>query len=137
MNPLLESCPLKDLPDVYLLIVERVFSQGPRGWSVALTQKTAHPREYSSIAQFLGLTGPLLAACNRLLSDPYVRFDFPVSKLSPATRSQLEVGQLLPFLAIKLSTSPLSAITLHLNSFEFYMFSFTAYIVQPDTTDNR
>jgi len=136
LTPLLESCPLKDLPDVYRSIVERVFSQGPRGWSLSLTQKSAHPREYVTISQFLCATGPLLSACNRLLSDPYVRFDFPVSKLSPATRGQLEVGQLSPFLAIKLPAS-LTSSTLHLNSFEFYMFSFAAYIVQPDATDNR
>ena len=69
-----------------------------------------------------------------------LRFDFPVSKLSPLTRSQLESGQLSPFLAIKLPSSPTAGptTTLHLNSFEFYMFMFAAYIVQPDqTTDNR
>jgi len=140
LTPLLDSCPMKDLHDVYCTVVDRIFSYGPRGWSISQTQKTAHPREFAAVATFLSATGCLLSACSRLLADPYVRFDFPVSKLSPLTRSQLESGQLSPFLAIKLPSSPTSgpATTLHLNSFEFYMFMFAAYIVQPDqTTDNR
>ena len=92
---------------MYLSIVERVFSQGPQGWSVALTQKTAHPREYSSIAQFLGSSGPLLAACNRLLSDPYVRFDFPRVETVARDEESAGGGPAVALLGYKAGRQPL------------------------------
>ena len=62
-----------------------------------------------ALTAFLAPTGPLLAAANRLLSDPYARYEFPVSRLPGRAASA-------PALAGRIS--PL-ALTIPLTSWEF------------------
>ena len=82
------------------------------------------------MAAFLSSTGPFLSACHRLLADPFIRYEFPVSFLSPSIISQVAFGALSTFLAPGLQQ-------LSHNSFGYYMFTFSVYIVQHYTLDNR
>ena len=135
LGPVLETCPVKELHSVWRTVVERIFCLGGgRGWGVSTTLRSQHPREYTAIATFLSSTGPLLSACHRLLADPYIRYEFPVSRLSPSLISQVSTGPLSTFLATRLAPGMQQ---LSLNSFEYYMFTFSVYIVQPYTLDNR
>jgi len=135
LGPVLTSCPVKELHSIWKTVVERIFCLGGgRGWGVGTTLRTQHPREYQAIATFLSSTGPLLNACHRLLADPYIRYEFPVSRLSPAIISQVSSGSLSTFLATRLAPGIQQ---LSLNSFEFYMFTFSVYIVQPYSLDNK
>ena len=115
LSVLLAECPMKDLPTVFHTIVDKIFglSSGGRGWGLNSIQKSGQYK------------------------DPYLRYEFPMALLSQPTRQQLEAGCVSPFLAAKLSTHSASAMVLQLNSFEFYMFTFAAYIVQPYTLDNK
>jgi len=135
LGPVLTTCPVKELHSIWKTVVERIFCLGGgRGWGVGTTLRTQHPREYQAIASFLSSTGPLLTACHRLLADPYIRYEFPVSRLSPSVISQISSGSLSSFLATRLAPGMQQ---LSLNSFEFYMFTFSVYIVQPYTLDNK
>merc|ERR1719228_2800116 len=135
LGPVLTGCPVKELHTIWKAVVERIFCLGGgRGWGVGTTLRTQHPREYQAIASFLSSTGPLLTACHRLLADPYIRYEFPVSRLSPAIISQVSSGSLSTFLATRLAPGIQQ---LSLNSFEFYMFTFSVYIVQPYSLDNK
>jgi len=135
LGPVLATCPVKELHTVWRTVVERIFCLGGgRGWGVSTTLRSQHPREYQAIATFLSSTGPLLSACHRLLADPYIRYEFPVSRLSPSLISQVNTGPLSTFLATRIAPGMQQ---LSLNSFEYYMFTFSVYIVQPYTLDNR
>jgi hypothetical protein len=144
VSTLLADCPAKDLPALFRTLVDRVFglSTGGRGWGLNAVQKDSQYKDFLALTDFLSPRGPLLRACYRLLADPFLRYDFPVSLLSAPTRHQLEAGSSVsPFLAPKLAAahhSPAAAAAaLQLNAFEFYMFTFAAYIVQPYTPDNK
>lgn len=142
LSGLLADCPAKDLPAVFHTIVDRVFgvtSGGGRGWVLTAVQRSAQYKDFVAVADFLSPRGPVLRAAGRLLADPYLRYEFPFSLLSQPTRQQMEAGCVSPFLAAKLSSAHhgAAALVLQLNSFEFYMFSFAAYIVQPYMVDNK
>ena len=137
LKVVLESCPLKELGSIWQLVVDRVFMLGGgRGWGVASITRSQQPRDYNSLANFLSATGPVLSAAARLLADPYIRYEFPVSRLSPAVVRQVAVcSPALPaFLASRLSPGLQQ---LSLNSWEYFMVTFSVYIVQPYTPDNR
>jgi len=135
LGPILTGCPVKELHVIWKSVVERIFCLGGgRGWGVSNTLRSQHPREYQAIAAFLSSTGPLLSACHRLLADPYIRYEFPVSRLSQTINSQISAGGLSNFLASRLAPGGQQLV---LNSFEYYMFTFSVYIVQPYTLDNR
>ena len=139
LSVLLAECPMKDLPTVFHTIVDKIFglSSGGRGWGLNSIQKSGQYKDFLAISDFLSSRGPVMKACYRLLADPYLRYEFPMALLSQPTRQQLEAGCVSPFLAAKLSTHSASAMVLQLNSFEFYMFTFAAYIVQPYPLDNK
>jgi hypothetical protein len=133
---LLNNCPQKDLPTAFHRIVDKAFGLtfGGRGFGIHSVLKTSQPREFFALSDFLGSHGPLLRTSFKLLSDPYLRFDFPISLLSPSTKQQIETGVASQFIMSKLSVQ--NSVLL-LNSYEFYMFTFIAYIVQPYTLDNK
>jgi len=134
---IMESCPLKELSVIWHNVVERLFMVGGgRGWGVGQIQRSLAPRDYSAISSFLSANGPLLSAANKLLADPYIRFEWPVSRLSPSIMSQVSTcsATLPSFISARLSHNMQH---LSLNSFEFYMFTFSYYIVQPYSPDNK
>ena len=63
--------------------------RGSSAWEVSTTLRSQHPREYQAIPAFLSSIGPLLSACHRLPSDPYIRYEFPVYRLSPSIICQV------------------------------------------------
>ena len=137
LTPLLPQVPTKELHGIFQTVVDKVFGlqSGGRGWDIAATLRTSHPREYTSLASFLATDGPLLAAAYRLLAEPYLRYDFPISRLPASTQLEVESGTCMnPLLQTRLSPG---RATLSLNSFEFYLFTWAAYIVQPYSPDNR
>lgn len=133
---LLNNCPQKDLPTAFHRIVDKTFGLtfGGRGFGINSILKTTQPREFFALTDFLGSNGPVLRSSFKLLSDPYLRFDFPISLLSTSTKQQIESGTASQFIMSKLSAQ--NSVLL-LNSYEFYMFTFIAYIVQPYTADNK
>ena len=137
LGPLLQQCPSKELANIWHTVVDRIFGLGGgRGWGLGQITRTQTPRDYTALASFLSASGPLMEAGSRLLADPYIRYDFPVSRLSPSVTSQISSGSpgLSSYLASRLSHN-LQNLTL--NSFEFFMFSFSVYIVQPYSQDNK
>ena len=137
LGVVLDKCPPKDLATAYLRILEKVFSlnNGGRGFGVSSILRSSQPREFIALSDFLGSVGPLMRAGSKLLADPYLRFDFPISLLSQSTQQQIETGTASQFITSKLG--PQNSSILLLNSFEFYMFTFAAYLVQPYTVDNK
>ena len=132
----LNNCPQKDLPTIYERIVTKIFSlSGGRGFGIGSILLSNQPRDFGDLSDFLSATGPLLKVSYRLLEIPYCRFDFSISFLSSATQQQIKAGTASAFITSKLNAQNPSF--LNLNSFELYMFTFAAYIVQPYTQDNK
>ena len=137
LGPVLQQAPSKELATIWPSLVDRIFGLGGgRGWGLGQITRTQSPRDYSAIASFLSASGPLLSAGERLLADPYIRYEFPVSRLSPSVVAQISSGSpgLSSYIASRLSHN-LQQLTL--NSFELLMFSFSVYIVQPYSPDNK
>ena len=134
---ILETCPVKELSSVYQIIVDRVFMLGGgRGWGLAHVHRGQNMVEFDCISSFLSPTGALMTAANKLLSDHFIRYEFPVSRLSPSLISQ--ISSLSPSLSTFISTRLTPSMQqLSLNSFEYYLFNFTAYMVQPYSVDNK
>ena len=133
----LQQCPNKELANIWHTVVDRIFGLGGgRGWGLGQITRTQTPRDYTALASFLSASGPVMVAGARLLADSYVRYEFPVSRLSPSLVSQISSGSpsLSSYLASRLSHNMQN---LTLNSFEFYMFSFSVFIVQPYSPDNK
>ena len=137
LGPVLQQAPSKELATFWPTLVDRIFGLGGgRGWGLGQVTRSQSPRDYSALASFLSASGPLLAAGERLLADPYIRYEFPVSRLSPSVVGQISSGSpsLSSYIASRLSHN-LQHLTL--NSFELLMFSFSVYIVQPYSPDNK
>ena len=135
---LLNACPQRDLPTAFHMIIEKIFSlsSGGRGFGISSIMKTCgKPDDFRALYTFLNSSGPMLKASYKLLADPYLRFDFPTSLLSSSTQQQIECGMASQFISSKIS--PQNSTVLLLNAFEYYMFTFAAYIVQPFTADNK
>ena len=135
---LLDACPQRDLPTAFLSIIEKIFSlsAGGRGFGISSIMKSSGKYDdYTGLLTFLSSCGPVIKASYKLMSDPYLRFDFPVSLLSSTTQQQIECGMASEFISSKLSGQNSSVLLL--NAFEYYIFSFAAYIVQPFTADNK
>ena len=134
---ILDNCPQRELAAVYQKILDKVFDvrNGGRGFNVGYVWRSREPEDFRALHNFLGCTGPMLRTSAKLLSDPYLRFDFPISLLSSFTQHQIETMTATQFIASKLS--PHNAGNLLLNSFEYYMFTFATYLVKPYTVDNK
>ena len=61
---------------------ENLLPWGREGGGFSTTLRSQNPREYQAIAAFLSYTGPLISACHRLITYPYISYEFPVSHLS-------------------------------------------------------
>lgn len=121
---ILENCSIKELSVIWHTIVDRMFMLGGgRGWDICSISRSQSPRDYTAISSFLSSSGPLLSAANKLLADPYIRYEFPVSRLSPNLVHQISScsPSLSSFISSRLSHNMQQ---LSLNSFEFYMFTF-------------
>ena len=137
LGPVLLQCPNKELATIWPTLIDRIFGLGGgRGWGLGQITRSQSARDYTALASFLSATGPLLAAGERLLADPYIRYEFPVSRLSASVVSQISSGSpaLSSYIASRLSHNLQN---LNLNSFELLMFSFSVYIVQPYSLDNK
>ena len=137
LGPVVQQCPNKELASIWPTLVDRIFGLGGgRGWGLGQITRTQSARDYAALASFLSASGPLMGAGERLLADPYIRYDFPVSRLSPSVVSQISSGSpsLSSYIASRLSHN-LQHLTL--NSFELLMFTFSVYIVQPYSQDNK
>ena len=134
---ILEHCPQRELAAVYQKILDKVFDvrNGGRGFNVGYVLRSREPEDFRALHNFLACNGPMLRTSAKLLSDPYLRFDFPISLLSSFTQQQIETMTATQFIASKLS--PHNASNLLLNSFEYYMFTFATYLVKPYTIDNK
>ena len=64
-----------------------------------------------------------MKAANKLMADPYIRYEFPVSRLSPSLISQISTYSptLSTFISSRLTPNMQQ---LSLNSFEYYLFNF-------------
>ena len=121
---ILENCSIKELSVIWHTIVDRMLMLGGgRGWDISSISRTQSPRDYTAISSFLASSGSLLSAANKLLADPYIRYEFPVSRLSPSLVHQISScsHSLSSFISSRLSHNMQQ---LSLNSFEFYMFTF-------------
>jgi len=134
---ILDNCPQKDLAAAYQKILDKVFDvrNGGRGFSVGYVLRSREPEDFKALYSFLCSTGPMLRTGSKLLSDPYIRFEFPISLLSSNTQQHIECMTATQFITSKLS--PHNTSNLMLNSFEYFMFTFATYLVKPYTIDNK
>jgi sphingomyelin phosphodiesterase 4 len=82
-----EECTNKDLENLLPDIVEDIFGVSNRvGWGLMNIEYSLNPGEYDLLLKFLHPNGPMFRLCYKLLSDPYIKYKFPLSFLPVSTQ---------------------------------------------------
>ncbi|XP_054267801.1 sphingomyelin phosphodiesterase 4-like isoform X2 [Macrosteles quadrilineatus] len=129
-----DECTNKDLENLLPDIVEDIFGVKNRvGWGLMSIEYSLNSGEYDLLFKFLHPNGPMFRLCYKLLSDPYIKYKFPLAFLPQKVKQSIEEGTALPFYIDKLEMDPRTRTPLHLalNPFELYMFHFMYHIVNP------
>lgn len=134
LTRIINECTFKEMQIVYPLILESIFGATDNcGWGLHSIYKNHNPYEYEIIYQFLRPQGPLFQLCYRLISDNYLRYDFPVAWLPVSLRQIIEDGGVPPFYVGKIQIDPntRTRVSIALNPFELYMTHFATHLVNP------
>lgn len=79
---IIEEFGSKELQNAYPFIIESLFGISNQiGWGLRCTYRKNHSREFDILFRFLHPQGPLMKLAYKLLSDPYVKFEFPLEYL--------------------------------------------------------
>ncbi|XP_049858384.1 sphingomyelin phosphodiesterase 4 [Schistocerca gregaria] len=131
---IMNECTFKEMQMVYPLILESIFGSADHcGWGLHSIYKNQSPHEYEIIYHFLRPYGPLFQMCYRLISDNYLRYDFPVAWLPVSLRQIIEDGGVPQLYVGKIQIDPntRTRVSVVLNPFELYMTHFATHLVDP------
>lgn len=85
LNILIDRCSVKELQDLFPMLIQSVFSNGPGGnqlgWGLRTLTRKSNVDEYNGLYSFFHPgTGSMLRLCYRLLNEP-IKFDLPIEML--------------------------------------------------------
>ncbi|ODN06486.1 Sphingomyelin phosphodiesterase 4 [Orchesella cincta] len=135
----LENVGLFQLKQQFQLIVNAIFGFNTKypTWSLRSITKGGNPREAAVILKLLGPTGPLVSLATKLLEDPGFIVEVGLDKLPFVLSRRILQGDIPPYFSSRLCVTdpfPQAAMTspmikgLRLNTFEFYILSFSGHI---------
>uniref|UniRef100_S4RG54 Sphingomyelin phosphodiesterase 4 n=1 Tax=Petromyzon marinus TaxID=7757 RepID=S4RG54_PETMA len=126
----------KDLQGIFEWLVASIFgADGEPGWNLLYIQNKKSPTDYAAVHDFLSPCGAMMRLVYKLQVDD-AKFSYQVSKLPAPARGALQEGLLpteSPLYVNKLVGGGL-VLSLSLNAFEYYLFSFANYLVLPKTS---
>ncbi|EDW85099.1 uncharacterized protein Dwil_GK14473 [Drosophila willistoni] len=131
---LFDSCNGRQLQTVYPHIVHSIFgiNGNPIGWGLRTTTQENSPHYFHILQQFFGVRGPWMHMCHKILNDA-TKFELDVNLLPRKFVSMLQAGQNPMFYAdlINIDTFRHQVVSLSLNAFDFFIFHFVLYALNP------
>lgn len=77
-----QSSPNKDLQAIFPQLVNNIFSTSfSNGWGLKNITLDTYRYEYEALTSFFGPQGPMLRLCYKLLTDPQLKYNIPLSSL--------------------------------------------------------
>ncbi|XP_022249137.1 sphingomyelin phosphodiesterase 4-like isoform X2 [Limulus polyphemus] len=142
IQSIIQESNIKELQSLFPSLVENIFGFGTQtGWELRTITRSLQPRCFDTFRYFLspdGHHGTLFNLIYKLLGDGFLKYEFPVCCLPVPSCHMLEEGAVPLLYSNKLHyQSPGSRPTnLLLNPFEFYIFHFAYFIVNPSHQKN-
>ncbi|EDV92548.1 sphingomyelin phosphodiesterase 4 isoform X1 [Drosophila grimshawi] len=134
---LFERCTVRQIQEIYPLIVHSIFgiNGNPLGWGLRITTMENASHSFNRLQHFFGVNGIWMHVCHRLLNET-TKFDIDIHLLPRKFIGMLQAGPM--FYADLINIDPLKhqVSTLSLNAFDFYIFHFALYALQPLHTIN-
>ncbi|XP_063359405.1 sphingomyelin phosphodiesterase 4 [Cydia amplana] len=127
-----QSSPSKDLQAIFPQLINNIFASSfSNGWGLRSVSWDTDRYEYELLVSFLEPQGPMFRLCYKLLLDPQLKYNLPLSSLPMELQMTLERGRCPQFYMDMLTTDPqsLNAVALALNPFDFYIFNFALHLV--------
>ncbi|XP_041977884.1 sphingomyelin phosphodiesterase 4 [Aricia agestis] len=122
----------KDLQALFLQLVDNIFSTNlNNGWNLRHVTFENNRYDFEALLSFLEPQGPMFRLCYKLLSDPQVKFNLPLSILPIDLQMTLERGRCPQFYAdmLAMDSQSLNVVALALNPFDYYIFNFALYLI--------
>eukprot|EP00057_Strongylocentrotus_purpuratus_P031282 XP_784153.4 PREDICTED: sphingomyelin phosphodiesterase 4 isoform X1 [Strongylocentrotus purpuratus] len=132
LESLIRRSSSKDLNSIYPLFLDLVFGlNGHPGWGLNTLNSLYAKDDSKHLQDFMSPSGPVFLMVYKLQSDHYLRYEFPVDKLSAPTRASLASGIVPPFYQGKLNyqSHGRAPSVVMLNAFEYFMYVFAYYLV--------
>ncbi|XP_030572125.1 sphingomyelin phosphodiesterase 4 [Drosophila novamexicana] len=134
---LFDRCTVRQIEEIYPLIVHSIFgiNGNSLGWGLRITTMENASHYFNRLQHFLGVNGIWMHVCHRLLNET-TKFDIDINLLPRKFISMLQAGPMFYSDLINIDPLKHQVSTLSLNAFDFYMFHFVLYALQPLHTVN-
>ncbi|KAJ6216535.1 hypothetical protein RDWZM_007692 [Blomia tropicalis] len=137
------SSNIKEIQQRFVVLIEDIFSfqtnvyypRNSTDWNLRTIAKEMNLNEFNSIFEFLKTNGVLMQLIRHLMADPNIRYDFPITCLPAPTQSAFKEGYISNFYSNKIPQNLSNSISL--NAFEFFIFHFAYYIINPELSKNN
>ncbi|XP_077299707.1 sphingomyelin phosphodiesterase 4 [Arctopsyche grandis] len=122
------TLPAKELQGLLPSLVSSIFGvDGRPSWGL---RSTVPPDEIRILFDFLSPAGTIFKICYKLISDPQLKYSFPLRLLPVDVVHMLESGRIPQFYLDLVNVDPQTRqiISLSLNPFDYYMFHFAVHL---------
>ncbi|KAL3268108.1 hypothetical protein HHI36_007235 [Cryptolaemus montrouzieri] len=133
LTMLLARASIMELQSIFPYLIDSIFGpQSTHSWGLRTTPESMG-EDFRQIRNFLSPCGPLFRSIYSLLKDTPTKYDFSLSYLPVKVKHILENVTNHPFYSdlIQVSSQSKQIIGLSLNPFDFYMFHFAYYLINP------
>ncbi|XP_041347976.1 sphingomyelin phosphodiesterase 4-like [Gigantopelta aegis] len=132
VEDLIRKTSIKELKNCLPYIVESIFGYGAElGWDLDKISKYQNPHEFHAVRRFLAPESQFLNLIYNLQADTYLQYEFQLNHLPAPSRHLIEEGAIPMFYINKLRQDGFGQTYLALGAFEYFMFHFAYYVVNP------
>ncbi|CAH1801351.1 unnamed protein product [Owenia fusiformis] len=132
LERLINDASNKELHCIFPSLIENIFGfNNLPGWGI--NKLNRYHGDFTPIQQFLHPRGVLMTLVYKLYQEDAYRYEFPVNILPYPSRQMIQDGGIPMLYVNKLQFQPHGAPCSHLtlNAFEFFMFHFAYFLVNP------
>ncbi|XP_026744732.1 sphingomyelin phosphodiesterase 4 isoform X2 [Trichoplusia ni] len=127
-----QSTPSKDLQALFPQLISNIFSSSfNNGWGLRTVTVDTNKYAFEGLISFFEPMGPMFRLCYKLLSEPQLKYNLPLTDLPIDLQMTLERGRCPQFYSDMLVTDSqsLNVVALALNPFDYYIFNFALHLV--------
>ncbi|CAK1550404.1 unnamed protein product [Leptosia nina] len=132
--------PNKDCQAIFPQLVGNIFAPpASNGWALGHITYEQNRYEFEVITNFLEPQGPLFRLCYKLLSDPVLKYNLPLTMLPLELQIMLARGGRFPHFysdMMTLDSNSLNVIALALNPFDYYLFNFALHLTNNEQSNS-
>ncbi|XP_069789876.1 sphingomyelin phosphodiesterase 4 isoform X2 [Narcine bancroftii] len=134
LSKVIEDYSAKELHLIFPWLIETIFGTHDGtsvGWNIRYLQGRNNQNDYAAAVEFLDPSGPMMKLVYKLQAEDY-KYEFPISCLPGPVKASLQEGVLPDFPLyhnkLQFPLSGLTSLSLLLNPFEYYFFSFAMHL---------